>query len=406
MKSHRRWARVLRVVAVAAAILVFGLAAFVNVQQRVLRWRAERLLEDIRAIQMGKSTWADAQRLMTRWGAWGMWDGSCTAEACEYQIVLRDVSQAMPSYFWTRTRQITRSEGRAYREWELWAYSLLGGRVTRVSGDFRVKDGLIWTRSFTVFTARNISAQDFLIADFEGKTRFRPVHDWDSLQLHPEYTMSAAGPCAGCRDGACTVCELIRTRYTPFADPEIIDQLSQVNLSCITKWIRCSEPREIMPVAWQLYQRDGSVSEGVSPDWPSCRIPVEALARDYPFALSTRVEAVNAVREKDGHIRYEARLQPLADLKGDAMHEQSALAAYLARVRLGWTDTVLRGGVHASDVKPGDRIVFLFEELPSAASDGIGIRVAMDLGETGCSYIPDTAENRKALQTGIERDHN
>src|SRR6516164_8938632 len=101
MKSHRRWARVLRVVAVAAAILVFGLAAFVNVQQRVLRWRAERLLEDIRAIQMGKSTWADAQRLMTRWGAWGMWDGSCTAEACEYQIVLRDVSQAMPSYFWT-----------------------------------------------------------------------------------------------------------------------------------------------------------------------------------------------------------------------------------------------------------------------------------------------------------------
>jgi hypothetical protein len=397
MKPRPRWIRVLRVAAAAVVILVFGLAAFVNVQQRVLRWRAERLLADIRAIQMGKSTWSDAQRLMHKWGAWGMWDGACTADSCEYQIALQDASHATALYFWTGTRSITRSEGRAYRDWERWVYALLGGRITKIDADFRVTNGVVWGKSFTVFTARDLSADDFLVAEALGKMRFRPGGDWDSLQLHPEYTISAAGPCAGCRDGACTICEMIRTRYTPHADPAIIDQLSEVNLSCITKWFRCNEPREIMPSAWRLYQQDGSLSEGVSPEWPSCKIPVEALARDYEYALLTRVESVKSARDPDGNLRYEARLQPVANVKGEAMWERETLAHWLQTADLGGADTVMPGGVRTADVRAGDRIVFLFEELPSADS--------VSLGETRCSYIPDTEQNRMAVQRGMNRDH-
>jgi hypothetical protein len=395
MKSRARWFGILRLFVIAVGILVFGLVAAVCIQQRILRWRAEQLLADIRQIQMGKSTWADAQRLMNRWGAWGMWDGSCSSESCKYQIALQDISRAGGLYFWTGTRNLTRSERREYKDWQLRMYSILGGRATQVYASIGAKNGFIWTKSDTVSTTRNISASDFLIGDAEGTTRFVPNIEWELLGSHPEYSIRAAGPCTGCQDGACTICEMIETRFTPFADSGVVDNLSDFNLSCITKWLRCSEPREIMPKAWKMYRQDDSVRRGESVDWPRCRIPIEVAARDYRFALLTQVEDVKAVPEPDGFIRYEARLNPLEDLKGNAMHGQNGLASYLRRVRLGWSDTVLPGGIAASTVKAGDRMMLLFGELP--ARDIIGI------GETACSHVPDTEQNRKAVQRGIDR---
>jgi hypothetical protein len=396
MKSRWWWVRVARGVAVAVVILVLGLTALVHIQQRVLRWRAERLLADIRAIEMGKSTWADAQRVMNRWGAWGMWDGPCSAESCAYQIAIRDGSHALSTYFWTGTRSITRSEGHPYGRWELGLYSLLGGRVSQVYASIRVDHGIIWTKSYTVFTARDLLSDDVLIADAEGRTRFTPDLDWSSLRHHLEYSISASGPCAGCRDGACTVCAMIESKFTPFTDRVTSDELFDFNLDCITKWLRCNEPREIMPAAWRLYQKDDPGQNSDSWDWPNCRVPVEAIVRDNRFALRTRVEEVKVSTEEDGRIRYEARLRALANLKGDAMKAQSELAPKLERMRLGWSDTVLPGGVKASDVKAGDQMILLFEELPAA--DMIGFADSL------CSYVPDTAENRAAVQRGIERD--
>jgi hypothetical protein len=68
MASRKRWIHALRVTALGTLALIAGLAVIVQAQQRLLRWRAERLLADIREIQMGKSTWVDAQRLMYEWG--------------------------------------------------------------------------------------------------------------------------------------------------------------------------------------------------------------------------------------------------------------------------------------------------------------------------------------------------
>src|ERR1035437_3885420 len=99
MTSRLRWGRILRITDVVVLALVASSAVFVQVQQHILRWRAERLLADIREIQMGKSTWADAQRLMTRWGEWGAYEGSCTAERCDYQIVLQDSFRSFPTFF-------------------------------------------------------------------------------------------------------------------------------------------------------------------------------------------------------------------------------------------------------------------------------------------------------------------
>jgi hypothetical protein len=60
------WRRILRVVALSFLVLLAGLAAFVQIQQHILRWRAERLLADIRQIQMGEGDWTSASRFMKR----------------------------------------------------------------------------------------------------------------------------------------------------------------------------------------------------------------------------------------------------------------------------------------------------------------------------------------------------
>ena len=51
----------------------------VQIQLIISRWQAERLSADMHQIRLYQSTWADALRLMHRWGAWGHYDGSCTA---------------------------------------------------------------------------------------------------------------------------------------------------------------------------------------------------------------------------------------------------------------------------------------------------------------------------------------
>jgi len=187
---------------------VAGLSVFVQIEQQLLRWRAERLLADIRAVQMGKSTWMDAQRLMYRWGAWGAWIGSCSADDCEYQIALQDASHTYPVFFWTQKGNTVRAAGHEYALRLQWFYWILGGRAANVYASIRVKNGVVWTKSFEVLTPRRLFEEDesdLLIGDASGVTRFRPGSDNPGLDAHPEYSVRASGPCDGC-SGACTIC--------------------------------------------------------------------------------------------------------------------------------------------------------------------------------------------------------
>jgi hypothetical protein len=70
---------------VLSLVLIAFLA--VQIQQRMLRCRAERLLADMHQIRLYQSTWADAQRLMNRWGAWGRYNGGCTSEKLYIQYL-------------------------------------------------------------------------------------------------------------------------------------------------------------------------------------------------------------------------------------------------------------------------------------------------------------------------------
>src|SRR3569833_627288 len=55
-------------------------------RQWLFRAQVEALLADIMSLELNRSSWSDAQRLMTRWGKWGEWYGNCSVEECIYSI--------------------------------------------------------------------------------------------------------------------------------------------------------------------------------------------------------------------------------------------------------------------------------------------------------------------------------
>lgn len=267
----------------------------------------------------------------------------------------------------------------------------------------RVKNGIIWKKSFEVETPRHFFADGFvdpLIGSAEGTTRFTPVGDWPMLEKHPEYSIMAAGPCEGCRDGACTICEMIRMHFTPFADPAIVDKFFDLNLSCITSWHECEEPREIAPPAWKLYthEREGEELRWDADSWKRCDMPIEMLGRDYRFALLTEVVSIKTSPDAE-LTRYAVDLRGIKYLKNQATFKTEALKDAL----VGWSDTVLPGGVRMSEIKPGSRLVFLFDEPPSKDNVAPWNDIP-PLSRDFCSYVLDSDANRAALQRGIERD--
>jgi hypothetical protein len=90
-------------------------------------------------------------------------------------------------------------------------------------------------------------------------------------------------------------------------------------------------------------------------------------------------------------------LRGLKSLKNGAVFGEGLLKDPL----FGWSDTVLPGGVRMADLKPGSRIILMYE-WPLGYSEGI-FSPSISFSEP-CSYALDTDQNRAAIQRGIERD--
>jgi hypothetical protein len=164
--TFRKWA-VRFVLFAGGLVLSLVLIAFLSVQmqQRTLRWRAERLSRDMHQIRLYQSTWADAQRLMHRWGAWGYYDGSCMAASCKYEIELDSVdryNQRVPRQAWMIW---------LLRHDRLNLYQWFGGRLSVFRASFTVHDGTIWRESAA------------MAVSVPGR-RMRKENDFATLQRH------------------------------------------------------------------------------------------------------------------------------------------------------------------------------------------------------------------------------
>jgi hypothetical protein len=255
LRALLRILRAMLITAVAGVLCAFALVQF---QQRLLRHRAERLLADFQSIRLNQSNWADAQVLMKRWGAWGHYDGTCTA------------AYSGDTFFRV--------------------YASLGGRYARMRVTFLVQDGLIHRSGMGLgVSVTSKEAKDefgyglTLSARASDHLRVVSRHEpWilgedDQLAQHPEYKVGRPSGCEICMSGEVT--------FTPYLPLDQLRRLTAYDLGCFTRWHHpCLLLQDLLPVAkdWHLYPSMETPSQPeIRPvSSTSCNIPIMALARD------------------------------------------------------------------------------------------------------------------------------
>jgi hypothetical protein len=404
--AYKKWIlRILRVAGLAALAVVLLAFAVVQTQQWMLRWRAERLMADMHQIRLYQSTWADAQKLMVRWGAWGHYDGSCTAMDCRYRITMNDLS-------WFSAD----SPNSAWVEWllvhdPLNLYSWFGGRATRLYVTFTVQDGAIWRKTAAIAVTaspRLLSAADefpvTLIVETKSRQRLRATRDdwWimgedDQLAEHPYYR---AGRPGGCKIN----CEEAVVTYSTHTPPAEIERLTTFDLSCLTRlWFHsCTTLEEVLPAArpWRLYDDN---SPNYQPPRPAsstpkpCGIPIWALARDSPYALS--VDALSSSqRRKPDDEREVDRVKIVASLKGAAPWIAGTIVDALTYPG----DLTYPPFEEPEHLLPGKRYIVFPVGMDRRDDPVLTKDSPLDLRR--CAVQEDTPENRRELEKGFAQN--
>src|SRR5579871_1680657 len=323
--TFRKWA--VRIVLFAGG-LVLSLVVLtflaVQIQQQTLRWHAERLSADMHQIRLYQSTWADAQRLMHRWGAWGHYDGSCTAESCEYEIEMDSITHYNP--------RIPRHD---WLDWllrhdRLNLYQWFGGRGSAFRASFTVHDGTIWMESTAIGVSvprrriRTGNNDDFEWSLSVGAVSYQRLHrtlgqfgvlmgDFeDELAKHPYYKVGRPDGC----EINCQIAVAYYSTHTPSAE---IERLTSYDFSCFTRFNPCAQIVDLLPAAkeWHLYDNPYDSSPTVPippprpessvslpkprPPIPCSSIPIWAQARDARYVLAVEALSTEVVKNHDDY---------------------------------------------------------------------------------------------------------
>jgi len=385
-----------------AAILVIGLVALLAVALPVSHYlfylRAKRLLADMQSIELHKSTWADAQVLMRRWGRYGNYNGSCTAESCRYSIDTGDpfgtIATWMFSHFSAKQMEhipIKRMGG---------IVNAMGDLGETLVGKFIVQDGLI-VRSgvyavVRVSPLRNSDDRygyELIGSAYSGEH----VATWADLHnlrkrpfsTHPEFSVSRPSGCENCYAGWIV--------YSHAAPHSKASGLMAVNLECFKIRSHCEFIEDLLPAAqgFDLYHR---LSESAATGKPeACDVPIWARARDAFRVVAARDLRVERLSE--GELSGENdTIQVVQPLKGEVPAKGAILT-----VR-PWDPSSDQTVGIAEHIPLGQRVLlFDFdrpEEPPSAGQRAEHFELDR------CSVISDTAEARAEIATGMAmNDH-
>jgi len=395
-----------RIACVTVLILALLLFAAVQFQQRLLRWRAERLMADMHNIRLYQSTWADAQMLMNRWGAWGHYDGDCTASECRYQITLSDLSYRRGVFGQAGFR----------------LYSLFGGRTTSFNASFTVHSGTIWRESAGILVSaspRLLFRRDEiplgLIVETKSRQRLRQTQgDWwimgadDQLSAHPYYK-------AG-RPGGCEInCEEAVVTYSTRTPPVEITRLTSFSFSCITQFFPCTELEQLLPAAreWHLYheEENSATQHGYLPSRP-CDIPLWAIARDTHHALiveglSTRivkepgfafVEAKGTFENGPDFEKEEDKVRIMVPLKGTPPWAENTVVLAYPYEGINNVPALNEASEH---LFPGKRYI-VFPIGDDRRDQILTSDSPIELDR--CGVWEDTPENRRELEKGLAQN--
>lgn len=249
MTIHRYWKRKLCRSAAAIFLILFVGWLAMMARQWLFRMRAEALLADIKSLNLNRSSWSDAQKLMTRWGRWGGWCGNCNEEDCSYSVRIYHLPLVYPAFVF--------EEG-----------PHLGARILEVSGlrsaavtaGFHVVHGVVTDKGFGMSVALPVSKWitpegGFWLTDKTGSSY------WPSLDVasFEGVNLRDATPYAIAKHpnrGFIQRRTVLEASFTPEEAPAEQAALTDFHFDCITRWVACSSREELLPSAEEEFKAD------------------------------------------------------------------------------------------------------------------------------------------------------
>jgi hypothetical protein len=205
--------------------------------QWLLRWRAQKLLTDVRSLEVNRSGWPDAQQIMTKWAQWGKSSASCTAEACAYQINLIQVLPPM----------LVGYPGVGVKNWLPKMVGHLGLRSGAARAGFSVEHGVVTEKWF-------------------GEQVTLPVREWGLPAGYVPYLSVSSGGNSRFHERAGEFPHLhpnrlVRTypngmnvSFSPEEEAPEQALLMDFRFSCITQLSPCRNAGDILPEGWRMLQ--------------------------------------------------------------------------------------------------------------------------------------------------------
>jgi hypothetical protein len=369
MKHLALTRRTLLYVAFAAVATLFAALGAIQLQQRIFRHRAEQLLADVQSLKLRETTFGEAQGLFRSWKDFGKYDGECTEKHCEFQIIMETFVESQQFRFFGR-------------QWLQNDYVRLGARPAQLFARIGVENGIVWGKAFDLhvgipytdpedgYFLINLMGHSGTVSRFASR---RPDYTWNT-----DYVIGSPSGCEGCIE--------LSAKFTPYADPRLVQRLMDINLSCLGPWSTCRERKDIMPAAWNQFYEDSAAHPHPLYE-PDCNEKtVVFLARD---AQSAAIVEVLAIRREKG------------DYGRDILFPTVRLLTPLKRI-IGWdvgakreimiTDksVALAKTNPLSEVRPGRRFIHLF--------------TSPDMEEP-CAAVPLTPHNLDLVRRGIALDY-
>jgi hypothetical protein len=386
--------RAARFVGICLVVSFVILNVVLRVETYRFQRRAERLMADVQALKLRQSNWLEAERLISRWGKYGHYEGHCDASFCRYIIELRSPGMAVGNAgFW---RYLNNGFVRSTAPF-IFDYS--GGRLASLRTTFVVQDSVVLRKS-AVFTYQVPSTSSgssgySLIATSRATSRLTlvgwPLIGSEQLAEHPFYAVT--------RPGGCSFCLMANVTFTPDTpDPEM-RRLTTFNLNCITRLRPCRHLEDIYPAAenWHLYDytpgdRPSPPNQVHSENAPiplACRVPLFARGREASQILS--VTAVSESQERClGEVIEKASVRLKGVLKGETEYKPGEFISVTSRSYSNYSPFAIE-----TPLTPGKQFLLLtvFRENKS-----------YPLELQRCLVLPDTPEIRDQLEAGVAQN--
>ncbi|HUJ40458.1 MAG TPA: hypothetical protein VLW54_07925, partial [Candidatus Acidoferrales bacterium] len=375
-----------------------------QVEQRVFRHRAERLLSEVQSMELRKTPWNQAQNQLQHWGSSRSTNEPCNEHECSLTITLdefvyRHVAQRnlfikLDDYLRRRlklsydTGPFVRLELALLR-----AYMWAGGHPAKVFATIGMRDGVVWSKGLWVIIETPTHkfpgsfgeewAEYALIAEVHSVPRFDLSGCCQinpQLALHHDYEIG--------QPGGCELCVLGWARFTPYAAAADVHRLLELDLSCLTRWHPCLSQSDIMRSGWDQYLAERPRVES-SWDHLACSPAIlEILGRDSADIAAGEVLDYQAGVDGQGNSNGVARVRALQRLKGAAdwrVGETREIPVFWA------TDQA------NPNIRAGTKLIF-FGDWARQEEFHIDPREI-------CSESPANEANLDSVRRGIEQDY-